>query len=150
MNLREMIDEAKAHAAALDAQTPDVPQMDGRSSPIKRKRPTKPAEREPIDESNIATASDGELAATLIAQLTQLRAEQRLLSDRDAAIKAVLQDLVGDLEYLRVSADDEPAISLKHETSVRLVTARVREQFPPEEYPDLYSQVVSRPLRLLQ
>lgn len=150
MNLRELIDEAKKKAAALDAQTPEVPQMDGRSTPIKRKRPSASTEREPIDESNIVTAADGELAATLIAQLTQLRAEQRLLSDRDAAIKSVLQDLVGDLEYLRVSADDAPAISLKHETSVRLVTARVREQFPPEEYPDLYSQVVSRPLRLLQ
>jgi hypothetical protein len=94
-------------------------------------------------------ASDGELAATLIAQLTELRAQQRLLADRDAAIKSVLQELVGELEYLRVVEGDAPVVSMKHESSVRLVTARVREQFPPEEYPDLYTQVVSRPLRLL-
>jgi len=149
MNLREMIDMAKEQAAALDAQAPPVPQMDGSERAIKRKKTSASVEREPIDESNIALASDGELAATLIAQLTELRAQQRLLADRDAAIKSVLQELVGELEYLRVVEGDAPVVSMKHESSVRLVTARVREQFPPEEYPDLYTQVVSRPLRLL-
>jgi hypothetical protein len=37
MNLREMIDMAKEQAAALDAQAPPVPQMDGSERAIKRK-----------------------------------------------------------------------------------------------------------------
>ena len=148
MNLRELIDDAKARAASLDAVEIVVDSPDGEVK-AERRKPTEHKEKDPIDPSNVAVAADPELAATLIAQLTELRASARVLADRDAAIKAVLQDMVGELEYLSLDDSKEPVISVKHESSVRLVTARVREQFPPSEYPDLYSQSNSRPLRLM-
>ena len=148
-DIREMIDEAKRQALAMDNLTIEVPTPDGGVKSVKR-RPKQASEKSvEIDRSNVAVAPDRELAATLVKQLIEIRAEKRILDDRDAAIKSVLQDIVGELEYLALDDDGEPVVSLKHESSVRLNTARVREALPVDENPDFYSAVNSRPLRLM-
>ena len=148
-DIREMIDEAKRQALAMDSKDIEVPTADGGVKSVARKPKRSSEDTVEIDKSKIVVAPDGELAATLVKQLIQIRAEKRILDDRDSAIKSVLQDIVGELEYLALSVDGEPVISLKHESSMRLSTARVREALPPEDNPEYYSAVNSRPLRLM-
>ncbi len=148
-DIREMIDEAKRQALAMDNKDIEVPTANGGVKAVARKPKRSSEDTVEIDKSNIVVAPDGELAATLVKQLIQIRAEKRILDDRDSAIKSVLQDIVGELEYLTLSVDGEPVISLKHESSMRLNTARVREALPIEDNPEYYSAVSSRPLRLM-
>ena len=148
-SMREMIDEAKRQALAMDSKSIEVPTPDGGVKSVNRKPKQSSTENVEVDKSNIAVAPDAELAGTLVKQLIEIRAEKRILDDRDAAIKSVLQDIVGELEYLALEDDGEPVVSLKHESSVRLNTARVREALPAEDNPEFYSAVTSRPLRLM-
>lgn len=148
-DIREMIDEAKRQALAMDSKTIEVPTADGGVKSVHRKPKQSTDKPVEIDRSNVAVAPDGELAGTLVRQLIEIRAEKRILDDRDAAIKSVLQDIVGELEYLALEENGEPVVSLKHESSVRLNTARVREALPADENPEFYSAVTSRPLRLM-
>jgi hypothetical protein len=148
-DIRDMIDEAKRQALAMDNMPIEVPTPDGGVRSVSRKPKQYSEKSVEIDKSNVAVAPDKELAAALIKQLIEIRSEKRVLDDRDSAIKSVLQDVVGELEYLALEDDAEPVVSLKHESSVRLNSARVKEAFPVEENPDFYSAVTSRPLRLM-
>lgn len=148
-DIRRMIDEAKQHAdimsnAPITISTPDGPKV------IERKKSSsRPIKPEDVDASNIKIAPDKELIAMLVSQLHDIRAQKRDLDDRDSAIKEILQEMAGELEYMALEEGDKPLISLKHEQSVRINTARIKEMLPAEENPDLYITVNSRPLRLI-
>jgi hypothetical protein len=146
-DIRRLIDEAKANADVRDNEimvinTPNGPQ------PIKRRKPAS-VKPEDVDPSNIKIAPDRELVATLVAQLHDIRSQKRELDDRDSAIKEILQDMAGELEYIALEQNDVPIVSLKHEQSVRLNTARIKDMLPAEDNPELYTTVNSRPLRLI-
>ena len=149
MEIRSLIDEAKRRAAALDDQMVEVDTLNGMGRRQPRSKAPTYGESKEIDPSNVSVASDGDLTATLVAQLHELRASIRLLQDQDKAIKSVLLEMTGELEYLSLNEGETPVVSLKHESSVRVNSARVRELLPPEEHPDVYTNVSSRPLRLM-
>jgi hypothetical protein len=149
VDIRALIDEAKQKSASLDAQDSVIVTPNGTVAVKRRKSSEFASESAPIDPSNVAVASDKQLIGMLVAQLIDIRARKRELDDQDAAIKAIMQDMVGELEYLSLADGEKPVVSLKHESSVRLKTAAVKEMLPIEDYPDLYSQVNSRPLRLM-
>jgi hypothetical protein len=108
-------------------------------------------EKEEIDPSRVFVADETnrELTAVLVAQLIDIRAQKRSLDDRDGAIKKMLEDMAGELEFIALDEGDRPLISLKRESSVRIKTAAVKERFPVEENPDFYSLSSSRPLRIM-
>jgi hypothetical protein len=146
-SFRAMLDAAKQHAEQLDAEPVYVNTPNGKQE-VKRARP--PAySAETVDPSDVAVASDAELTAMLVAELHEIRATKRLLTERDSAIKSVLETMVGEAQYLALSEGDSPVISLKHESSVRIRTSAVKELYPPSDCPDLYQSVGSRPLRLM-
>ena len=149
VDIRKLIDEAKQKSASLDAQDSVIVTPNGTVAVKRRKSSEFATESAPIDPSNVVVASDKQLIGMLVAQLIDIRARKRELDDQDAAIKAIMQDMVGELEYLALGEGEKPVISMKHESSVRLKTASVKEMLPIEEYPDLYSQISSRPLRLM-
>lgn len=146
-SFRAMLDAAKQHAEQLDLEPVYVNTPHGKQE-VKRARPLV-SSSEPVDPSDVVVASDAELTAMLVAELYEIRASKRLLGERDSAIKSVLETMVGDSQYLALAEGDEPVISLKHESSVRIRTSAVKELYPPSDYPDLYQSVPSRPLRLM-
>jgi hypothetical protein len=149
LSLREMIDAAKKKSEAMDASATFIATPDGMRE-VKRRVPRESRSAvDEIDASNVAIAPDKELAAMLVGQLMEIRSQKRELDDRDAAIKEILEGMTGELEYLAVEDGAKPLISLKHESSVRVKTAAVKELLPAEDNPELYSTVSSRPLRLM-
>lgn len=149
LSLREMIDAAKKKSEAMDASTAFIATPDGMRE-VKRRVPRESRENvDEVDPSNVAVAPDGQLAAMLVAQLHDIRAQKRELDDRDSAIKAILEGMTGELEYLAAEDGGKPLISLKHESSVRIKTSAVKEILPAEDNPELYTTVSSRPLRLI-
>lgn len=130
--------------------TVDLP--DGVKLIVRRSYASSPRETEKeIDPANVSVVDDNtrELAAMLAAQLISIRAEKKALDDQDAAIKKMLEEMTGANEYLALAEGEKPIISMKYESSIRIRSAAVKEQFPPDEYPDLYQQSTSRPLRIL-
>lgn len=148
-DIRQMIDNAKEAALVLDMISFNSTSADGVDSEVIRKPKRVVVDKAEIDPSNVTVAKDAELAAMLVAQLIEIRAQKRLLDDKDSAIKTVLQDIIGELEYLSIEDGGAPLVSMKHESSVRLNTAMVRETLSIDEHPECYSQVTSRPLRLM-
>lgn len=146
-SFRAMLDAAKEHAEQLDLEPVYVNTPSGKKE-VKRARPL-PSSPESVDPSDVVVASDAELTAMLVAELYEIRASKRLLGERDAAIKSVLETMVGDSQYLALATGEEPVISLKHESSIRIRTSAVKELYPPTDYPDLYQNIPSRPLRLM-
>jgi hypothetical protein len=146
-DIRKLIDEAKASAETQDNSTSLINTPDG-WIPIKRtvRKSVKP---EDVDPSNVKVAPDRELVAMLVAQLHDIRAQKRELDDRDSAIKDILQEMAGEIEYMALEEGERPVISLKHEQSLRLNTARIKELMPADENPELYTTINSRPLRLI-
>lgn len=147
-DLRQQIDRAKANAKTLDAAPQPVELGPGVTihAPRKRQRPEKP---EPVDPSNVKVASDPVLTAALVSTLIDVRAQQRALEAQDVVLKELLVAQIGELEYLALGEGEAPIVSLRHDQSIRIASAAVKEAFPPETHPDLYQTVVSRPLRLL-
>lgn len=130
--------------------TIDMP--DGVKFVVKRATPqTSREQKEEIDPNNVCVvdANQQELAGMLIAQLIQIRAQKKALDDQDTAIKNMLQEMAGAQEYLALAEGDKPLVSLKYESSIRIKTAVIKEQFPPENFPDFYQQSSSRPLRIM-
>jgi len=148
-DVRKMIDDAKAAALKADRHSFERLESDGTTTVVNRVPKKVVVDKAEIDPSNVTVAPDAELAGMLVAQLIEIRAQKRLLDDRDSAIKTVLQDIIGELEYLSIEDGGVPLVSMKHESSVRLNTAMVRETLSIEEHPECYSQVTSRPLRLM-
>lgn len=151
-SIRSLIKEAKKQEAwSLNAPvTVDLP--DGVKLVVKRSAAYSPRETEKeIDPANITVADDNnrDLAGMLTAQLITIRAEMKMLSDQDSAIKKMLEEMTGANEYLALAQGEKPLISMKYESSIRIKSAAVKEQFPPDEYPHLYQQSTSRPLRIL-
>jgi len=146
-SFRAMLDAAKQHAEQLDLEPVYVNTPDGKQE-VKRARPPV-SSPESVDPSDVVVASDAELTAMLVAELYEIRAAKRLLTERDSAIKSVLETMVGESQYLALAEGEQPVISLKHESSVRIRTSAVKELYPPYDCPDLYQSVASRPLRLM-
>ena len=146
-SFRAMLDAAKQHAEQLDLEPVYVNTPNGKQE-VKRSRPPV-ASSESVDPSDVVVASDAELTAMLVAELHEIRATKRLLTERDSAIKSVLETMVGESQYLALAEGDDPIVSLKHESSDRIRTSAVKELYPPSDYPDLYQSVGSRPLRLM-
>lgn len=150
-SIRQLIDDAKVTEHAMNTAVSMVQTPDG-WVPVERRNVNEPrGESADIDPSRVkvADSSNRELIAMLVAQLIDIRAQKRELDDRDATIKSLLQDIAGELEFVALDEGEKPLLSLKHEYSVRIKSAAVKEQFPPDEFPDLYSQSSSRPLRLM-
>jgi hypothetical protein len=151
-SIRELIEKAK-YQEGISLVTPvtvDLP--DGVKLVVKRSGTSSPRDTEKeIDPANVCVVDENnrELAAMLVAQLIEIRAQKRGLDDQDAAIKNMLQDMAGTFEYLSLEEGEKPLISIKYESSIRIKSAAVKDQFPPEEFPDLYQQTNSRPLRIV-
>lgn len=146
-DIRRMIDEAKAAADSHDVTATKIQTPDGWKQ-VERKTP-RAVRPEDVDPSNVKIAPDRELVAMLVAQLHDIRSQKRELDDRDSAIKDILLELSGEIEYMALEEGDKPLFSLKHEQSVRVNSARIRDLMPPEDNPELYTTVNSRPLRLI-
>jgi len=101
-DIRQMIDNAKEAALVLDMISFNSTSADGVDSEVIRKPKRVVVDKAEIDPSNVTVAKDAELAAMLVAQLIEIRAQKRLLDDKDSAIKTVLQDIIGELEYLSI------------------------------------------------
>ncbi len=146
-DIRRLIDEAKAAADSHDVTATVIHTPDGVQQ-VERKKP-RPVKPEDVDPSNVKVAPDKELVGMLVAQLHDIRSQKRELDDRDAAIKDILLELSGEIEYMALEEGDKPIFSLKHEQSVRVNSARIRDLMPPEDNPELYTTINSRPLRLI-
>lgn len=151
-SFRQLIDAAKEReqnslTASVVISTPDG------DVEVKRSVSSAPrvSEKEDIDPSRVFVADETnrELAALLIAQLIDIRAQKRSLDDRDSAIKKMLEDMAGELEFIALDEGDRPLISLKRESAVRIKSAAIKERFPVDEFPDFYSSSSSRPLRIM-
>jgi len=151
-SFRQMIDDAKNREKQALSATVVISTPDG-DVEVRRSVSNAPrsSEKEEIDPSRVFVAdeSNRELIAMLIAQLIDIRSQKKALDDRDAAIKKLLEDSAGELEFIALDEGDRPLISLKRESSVRIKTASVKEQFPVEKFPDFYSLSSSRPLRIM-
>jgi len=147
-NLRALIDAAKEHASDIDQVPIYVNTADGKQE-VKRSAPQKDSSENKYDPSDITVASDGQLAATLVAEMYEIRATKRLLTEREAAIQSLLENMVGDNQYLALEPDSDPVMSMKYESTTRIRSAAVKEQYSATDYPELYQTVTSRPLRLM-
>lgn len=151
-SIRELIDKAKYQESISLATPVTVNLPDNVKLVVKRSGQSTPRETEKeIDPANVRIVDNNnrELAAMLVAQLIEIRAQKKALDDQDTAIKNMLAEMSGELEYLALDENDKPVISMKYESSIRINSSAVKAQFPPEQYPDLYQQSTSRPLRIL-
>jgi hypothetical protein len=147
-SLREMINAAKEHAESLDSEPVFVSTPDGKRE-VKRSKPSVHVESKEIDPSDVVVADDPHLTAMLVSQLYELRAAKRMMTEQEAAIKSVLESVVGDAQYISLAKGEDPIVSMKFESSVRIRSTAVKDLYPPEDFPDLYQNVQSRPLRLM-
>lgn len=146
-DIRSLIDQAKLEAETKDAHEALIQTPDG-WIPVRRSKP-RAVKPEDVDPSNVKVAPDRDLVAMLVAQLHDIRAQKRELDDRDSAIKDILQEMAGEVEYMSLAEGERPVFSLKHEQSVRINTAKIKDLMPAEDNPELYTTVNSRPLRLI-
>lgn len=147
--IRALIDAAKLESDLMDSSQSFIQTPQGMVEVKRSTRRDAPTKSETIDPSDVAVAEDPQLVALLYKQLSEIRAQKRELDDKDAAIKSILENLSGHLQYMALEPGGKPIFSLKHEASLRLRTAAIKERFPVEEYPEFYSNVTSRPLRLM-
>lgn len=147
-SLREMINAAKEHAESLDLEPVFVNTPNGKKL-VKRAKPSVSFDKPVIDPSDVVVAEDAALTAMLVSQLHELRATKRMITEQEAAIKSVLESVVGDAQYISLANGEEPIVSMKFESSVRIRSTAVKELYPPEDFPELYQNVQSRPLRLM-
>lgn len=147
-NLRALIDAAKEHAGDID-QTPIYINTTSGQQEVARSKPSSDKSEDKYDPSDVTIAEDPKLAATLVAEMHEIRATKRLLTEREAAIKSVLEGMVGANQYLAIDADSDPIMSMRYESTTRIKTAAIKEQYSASDYPELYQTVTSRPLRLI-
>lgn len=147
-NLRDLIDAAKNKAGSID-ETPIYITTTQGPKEVNRSKPTAEKGEEKYDPSDITIANDPKLAATLVAEMYEIRATKRLLTEREAAIKSVLQDMVGANQYLAIEKDSDPIMSMRYESTTRIKTAAIKEHYSAADYPELYQTITSRPLRLI-
>ena len=84
----------------------------------------------------IIDASDPALINSLLAQLSELQSQAKILKAQEDEIKDVIRDIIGSAEELHVHGAKVASISRWRETT--LITDKVKETFPLVEYPELY------------
>ena len=148
--VRSLIDMAKARAAERDAAEVHL-NLGAIDIPVKRSRPRHEKDDTTIDPSNIHVIGPAERAylPAMIGRLIELRAEKRKLNTEEDAIKDVILAHAGELEYVGLSEDERPLLSLKQEERTSVNTAWVHENFPIAEHPEAYRKSASRPLRII-
>ena len=83
-------------------------------------------------------AADPILANELFAELAKVQEDMKFLKAREAELKDVIRDAIGDKDELHIHGAKVASISRWRETSVQ--TDVVKEHFPVVDYPELYKR----------
>jgi len=91
-------------------------------------------------------ASDPILANELFAELAKVQDEMKYLKAREAELKDVIRDAIGEKDELHIHGAKVASISRWRETSVQ--TDVVKEMFPLLDYPELYKRTTKTRLNI--
>src|SRR5210317_1771010 len=80
-------------------------------------------------------AADPILANELFAELAKVQEDMKFLKAREAELKDIIRDAIGDKDELHIHGAKVASISRWRETSVQ--TDVVKEHFPVVDYPEL-------------
>lgn len=83
-------------------------------------------------------AADPILANELFAELAKVQEDMKFLKAREAELKDIIRDAIGDKDELHIHGAKVASISRWRETSVQ--TDVVKEHFPVVDYPELYKR----------
>lgn len=83
-------------------------------------------------------ASDPILANELFAELAKVQEDMKFLKAREAELKDIIRDAIGDKDELHIHGAKVASISRWRETSVQ--TDVVKDHFPVVDYPELYKR----------
>ena len=90
------------------------------------------------ENSKAIEASDPILANELFAELAKVQDDLKFLKAREAELKDIIRDAIGDKDELHIHGAKVASISRWRETSVQ--TDVVKEHFPVVDYPELYKR----------
>lgn len=91
-------------------------------------------------------ASDPILANELFAELAKVQEEMKFIKAREAELKDIIRDAIGDKDELHIHGAKVASISRWRETSVQ--TDVVKEMFPLLDYPELYKRTTKTRLNI--
>ena len=91
-------------------------------------------------------ASDPILANELFAELAKVQDEMKYLKAREAELKDVIRDAIGEKDELHIHGAKVASVSRWRETSVQ--TDVVKEMFPLLDYPELYKRTTKTRLNI--
>ena len=83
-------------------------------------------------------ASDPILANELFAELAKVQEDMKFLKAREAELKDIIRDAIGDKDELHIHGAKVASVSRWRETSVQ--TDVVKDHFPVVDYPELYKR----------
>ena len=83
-------------------------------------------------------AADPILANELFAELAKVQEDMKFLKAREAELKDIIRDAIGEKDELHIHGAKVASISRWRETSVQ--TDVVKEHFPVVDYPELYKR----------
>lgn len=97
-------------------------------------------EATPDDEivSDYAEAPNPEAAVEIVKQITLLRVQKAAIEKAEKQLVAAAKVITGDHKGLR--AGTMPLSKLSHSTVTRLNSEVIRNTFPPEKYPQFYTE----------
>lgn len=90
------------------------------------------------ENSKAIEASDPILANELFAELAKVQDDMKFLKAREAELKDIIRDAIGDKDELHIHGAKVASISRWRETSVQ--TDVVKDHFPVVDYPELYKR----------
>jgi hypothetical protein len=91
-------------------------------------------------------ASDPILANELFAELAKVQDEMKYLKAREAELKDIIRDAIGEKDELHIHGAKVASVSRWRETSVQ--TDVVKEMFPLLDYPELYKRTTKTRLNI--
>jgi hypothetical protein len=91
-------------------------------------------------------ASDPILANELFAELAKVQEEMKFLKAREAELKDIIRDAIGEKDELHIHGAKVASVSRWRETSVQ--TDVVKEMFPLLDYPELYKRTTKTRLNI--
>lgn len=98
------------------------------------------------ENKNAVEAADTNLANELLAELSNVQDEMKLLKVREDEIKAIIRDAIADKEELHIHGAKVASISRWRETAVQ--TSVVKEMFSVVDYPELYKRTTKTRLNI--